>query len=157
MWNGVGRVIISPFTTPVAQRSYDRIRKNPSELEGRTGGIHFGIQMTNALAHIAMPLMLTSMSNPHIMSYAYGGLDASKFGIAAATRSRREFQMASSRAFQIGESIAGYAMKGTRYARPAAKMGGRVAVRAIPGLGWSLLAYDVYDLAINKRLFGIKL
>ena len=157
MWNGVGGMIISPFTTPLAQRSYDRARAEPSELEGRAGGIHFGIQMGNLLAHVSMPLILTRMSNPHIMSYAYEGLDAAKFGTAAAVRSRKEFQIASSRAFRMGESIGGYAMKGTKYAGRGARLGGKMAVKAVPGLGWSMLAYDVYDLAANRRLFGIQL
>jgi len=150
-------MIISPFTSPIAQRSYDRIRDDPSELEGRTGGIHFGIQMGNALAHITMPLLLTRTSNPHIMSFAYKGLDASKYGIAAASRSRKEFQIASSRAFQMGESFGAFAMKGTKYAPKAARFGGKFAVRAVPGLGWAMLAYDAYDLAANRRLFGIQL
>jgi len=157
MWNGVGGMIISPFTSPLAQRSYDRARADPSELEGRAGGIHFGIQMGNLLAHVSMPVILTRMSNPHIMSYAYEGLDAAKFGTSAAIRSRKEFQIASSRAFRMGESIGGYAMKGTRYAGRGARFGGRMAVKAVPGLGWSMLAYDVYDLAANRRLFGIQL
>jgi len=154
---GVGGMIISPFTSPLAQKSYDRARENPSGLEGRAGGIHFGIQMGNLLAHISMPLALTRMSNPHLMSYAYEGLDAAKFGTAAALRSRKEFQIASSRAFRMGETVGGYVMKGTKYAGRGARFGGRVAVKAVPGLGWSMLAYDVYDLAANRRLFGIQL
>jgi len=150
-------MIISPFTTPLAQRSYDRARADPSELEGRAGGIHFGIQMGNLLAHTSMPLILTRMSNPHIMSYAYKGLDAAKFGTAAAIRSRKEFQMASSAAFRMGESAGAFAMKGTRFAGKGARFGGKFAVRAVPGLGWAMLAYDAYDLAANRRLFGIQL
>ena len=157
MWDGVGGMIISPFTTPIAQRSYDRIRDDQTSLEGREGNIHFGIQMGNIMAHISTPIILTRMSNPHIMSYAYAGLDPEKFGTKAAVRSRKEFQMASSRAFRMGETIGGTMMKGTRYAGRAAKVGGRFAVKAIPGLGWSMLAYDVYDLAANRRLFGIQL
>jgi len=33
-------------------------------------------------------------------------------------------------------------------------MGGRVAARLIPGVGWALLAYDVYDIAYNRSLWG---
>ena len=150
-------MIISPFTTPVAQRSYDRIRSDQTSLEGREGGIHFGIQMGNIMAHISTPIILTRMSNPHIMSYAYAGLDPSKFGTMAAIRSRKEFQMASSRAFRMGESLGGYVMKGTKFAGRAGRIGGRFAFKAVPGLGWSMLAYDAYDLAANRRLFGIQL
>jgi len=157
MWNGVGGMIISPFTSPLAQRSYDRARADPSELEGRAGGIHFGIQMGNLLAHVSMPVILTRMSNPHIMSYAYEGLDAAKFGTAAAVRSRKEFQIASSRAFRMGETVGTFATKGTRFAGKGARLGGKFAVKAVPGLGWGMLAYDVYDLAANRRLFGIQL
>jgi len=34
------------------------------------------------------------------------------------------------------------------------KIGGRVAARLIPGVGWALLAYDVYDIAYNRSLWG---
>jgi len=150
-------MIISPFSTPLARKSLDRIKNDPLELEGRAGAIHFGIQMGNAMAHLTMPLLLTRMSNPHLMSYAYKGLDASKYGIAAAVRSRKEFQIASSRAYQFGENVGSFALKGTKYAPKAARIGGKFAVKAVPGLGWSMLAYDVYDLAANRRLFGIQL
>lgn len=39
-------------------------------------------------------------------------------------------------------------------AKVAGKLGGRVASRVIPGIGWGLLAYDVYDVAVNRRLWG---
>ncbi len=34
------------------------------------------------------------------------------------------------------------------------KIGGRLATRVIPGVGWALLAYDVYDIAFNRSLWG---
>jgi len=37
------------------------------------------------------------------------------------------------------------------------KIGGRVAARLIPGVGWALLAYDVYDIAYNRSLWGFDL
>ena len=39
----------------------------------------------------------------------------------------------------------------------AKKLGARVAGRLIPGLGWGLLAYDVYDIAVNRSLWGFDL
>jgi hypothetical protein len=39
-------------------------------------------------------------------------------------------------------------------ARVAGKVGGRVGARLIPGVGWALLAYDVYDIAYNRSLWG---
>ncbi|AXH74621.1 MAG: putative membrane protein [Circoviridae sp.] len=39
----------------------------------------------------------------------------------------------------------------------ARKIGARVAGRMIPGLGWGLLAYDVYDVAVNRSLWGFDL
>ncbi len=39
----------------------------------------------------------------------------------------------------------------------ARKMGARVAGRLIPGVGWALLAYDVYDVAVNRSLWGFDL
>jgi len=42
-------------------------------------------------------------------------------------------------------------------ARVGAKLGGRVGSRLIPGIGWGLLAYDVYDITVNQRLWGFDL
>ncbi len=42
-------------------------------------------------------------------------------------------------------------------ARVAGKVGGRVGARLIPGVGWALLAYDVYDIAHNQSLWGFDL
>ncbi len=41
--------------------------------------------------------------------------------------------------------------------KAAATIGGRVAGRLVPGLGWGLLAYDVYDIAFNQSLWGFDL
>jgi hypothetical protein len=38
--------------------------------------------------------------------------------------------------------------------RVGGKIGGRVAARLIPGVGWAMLAYDVYDIAYNRSLWG---
>lgn len=45
----------------------------------------------------------------------------------------------------------------SRGARIGAKVGGRVGARVIPGVGWALLAYDVYDVVHNQRLWGFDL
>ncbi|AXH79443.1 MAG: putative membrane protein [Circular genetic element sp.] len=42
-------------------------------------------------------------------------------------------------------------------ARVGAKLGGRIGGRLIPGVGWALLAYDVYDVAANRSLWGFDL
>lgn len=42
-------------------------------------------------------------------------------------------------------------------ARAGGKIGGRIGARLIPGLGWGLLAYDVYDIAFNQSLWGFDL
>jgi hypothetical protein len=42
-------------------------------------------------------------------------------------------------------------------AKAGAKMGARVGGRLIPGVGWGLLAYDVYDIAVNRSLWGFDL
>ncbi len=34
------------------------------------------------------------------------------------------------------------------------KIGAKVGGRLIPGVGWALLAYDVYDIAYNRSLWG---
>ncbi len=36
------------------------------------------------------------------------------------------------------------------------KVGARVGGRLIPGVGWALLAYDVYDIAYNRSLWGFE-
>ncbi|AXH78438.1 MAG: hypothetical protein [Circular genetic element sp.] len=41
--------------------------------------------------------------------------------------------------------------------KTGAKIGGRVAGRLLPGVGWGLLAYDVYDVAVNRSLWGFDL
>lgn len=38
-----------------------------------------------------------------------------------------------------------------------AKLGAKVGGRLIPGVGWALLAYDVYDIAANRSLWGFDL
>lgn len=39
----------------------------------------------------------------------------------------------------------------------AAKLGGKIAGRFIPGVGWALLAYDAYDVLVNRSLWGFDL
>ncbi len=39
-------------------------------------------------------------------------------------------------------------------AKAGVKLGARVGGRLIPGVGWALLAYDVYDIAYNRSLWG---
>jgi hypothetical protein len=46
---------------------------------------------------------------------------------------------------------------GASGARVGAKVGGRVGARLIPGLGWAMLAYDVYDISVNRSLWGFDL
>jgi len=103
-------------------------------------------------SHTAVPISLTRMSNPHILSYGYAGISAERYGIAAAISDRKAFQMASSPAYQLGSRL------GKRAGLKAgARVTGRIAARAIPGLGWAMLAYDAYDLVANQRLFGVQL
>ena len=68
----------------------------------------------------------------------------------------------------VGYSKLGYPMPLFNYVTPASKaaragarvggkLGGRIAGRLIPGVGWALLAYDVYDIAANRSLWGFDL
>ncbi len=41
--------------------------------------------------------------------------------------------------------------------KSGAKIGAKVGGRLIPGVGWALLAYDVYDIAANRSLWGFSL
>ena len=50
----------------------------------------------------------------------------------------------SSKAFKAGARVGG-------------KLGGRIGARLIPGIGYGLLAYDVYDVAVNRSLWGFDL
>jgi len=163
--------MITPvFTTPWAQWSYDTAREDGISTDQEVM-IHGYLQVANALSHTAIPISMTRMSNPHILSYGYAGISAERHGIAAAMADRKAFQRASSAAFKVGEDI-GYHL-GAHYhmgdvskkalakrhlrGKAMAKIGGRIASRAIPGLGWALLAYDAYDLVANQRLFGVQL
>jgi len=141
-------VIIPVITTPWAQWSMDSMKDDGFGTEGNAPLAHAGIQIGNLVAHTSMPFHLTRMSNPHIMSYAYKGLDPERFGMKTAMKSRKQFQMMSSQAYRLGAKVGG---------KKAAHMAGKVAFRAIPGLGWAMLAYDVYDLIANDRLFGVNL
>jgi len=40
---------------------------------------------------------------------------------------------------------------GERY---GGRIGGKIAGRAIPFLGWAMVAYDVYDVVVNRSLWG---
>jgi hypothetical protein len=50
----------------------------------------------------------------------------------------------SSKAFKAGARVGG-------------KVGGRIGARLIPGIGYGLLAYDVYDVVVNRSLWGFDL
>ena len=43
---------------------------------------------------------------------------------------------------------------GTKY---GGKVGGKLAGRLIPGVGWAMVAYDVYDVTVNRSLWGFDL
>ena len=138
-------MIHSSLTEYFAQRSYDHLRETGGKgMSQREMFGHALVQGVNMGIHVAPIAALTSMSNPHIMSYGYKGISAATYGIGAAQADRLAFQRASSKSFRIGAKLGG-------------KIGGKLALRAIPGLGWAMLAHDVYDLAANRRLFGIKL
>ncbi|AXH79433.1 MAG: hypothetical protein [Circular genetic element sp.] len=158
-------MIISPFTNWGAQESYDYLKSGKEPQTQREMFGHFAIQMANMVTDIYPIAMLTSMSNPHRMAYLYEGVDAAKYGIRAAEASRREFQIASSRAYQFGSRFmvganrimnAPYKIP-TKVTAKLARVGGKVGFRVIPGIGWAMLAYDGYDLVANRRLFGINL
>jgi len=165
-------MIYSPFTNWGAQASYDHIResgvKNNKELRA-----HVFMQSVNLLAEVYPIAHLTSMGNPAMISYGYKGIDAARFGIVAAQADRLAFQRASSPAYRLGASIGQHLAwptsarilvgnsKKAVAARAAmargARIGGRIGFKVIPGIGWAMLAYDVYDLVANKRLLGINL
>lgn len=144
--------MITPiFTTPWAQWSYDTAREDGISTDAEVF-IHTYLQTANMLSHTAIPIHLTTMGNPHILSYGYAGISAEKHGIAAAVADRKAFQQASSPAAQMGHKF------GKRIGLKAgARTTGRMAARLIPGLGWAMLAYDAYDLVANQRLFGVQL
>ena len=144
-------IIVPVVTTPWAQWSYDKIREDGISTDAELF-THGYLQLANAVANTALPIHLTTMVNPHIMSYGYGGISAERYGIAAAAADRKSFQTASSAAYQVGEKF------GKRIGmKTGARTAGRIAARAIPGLGWAMLAYDAYDLVANQRLFGVQL
>ena len=119
--------MITPvFTSPWAQWSYDTVREDGISTDEEVF-IHGYLQMTNMFSHTAVPISLTRMSNPHILSYGYAGIIAEKFGIRAAIADRKAFQAASSPAYQAGKKL------GTRLGlKGGARTAGRFAARAIP-------------------------
>ncbi len=144
-------MIIPVLSTRWAQWSYDSA-KDSGDAGNLLHPMHFTAQLSNVVTHTAGPLYMTSMSNPSIYSYAYAGVNAERYGIAANVADRKAFQMASSPAYRAGEKF------GKRIGlKGGARTAGRIATRAIPGLGWAMLAYDAYDLIANQRLFGVQL
>lgn len=59
------------------------------------------------------------------------------------------YTQAASKAERIG-GVVGKKVLG----KAGVKLGARVGGRLIPGVGWALLAYDVYDIAFNQSLWG---
>ncbi len=59
------------------------------------------------------------------------------------------YTQAASRAERIGGAF-GKKVLG----KAGVKVGARVGGRLIPGVGWALLAYDVYDIVWNRSLWG---
>ena len=62
------------------------------------------------------------------------------------------YATAASKAERIG-GVVGKKVLG----KAGVKLGARVGGRLIPGVGWALLAYDVYDVAFNHSLWGFDL
>ncbi len=50
-----------------------------------------------------------------------------------------------------------YSSSRKAWAKAGAKTGAKLGGRLIPGVGWALLAYDVYDVAYNQSLWGFDL
>jgi len=137
-------MIYSPITHYFGQDSYDRIREglpkgSEKPMTPNEPLYHFMVQTINAIADVGPKVMLISSSTPNIASYYYQG--PGKVAYRATT----------SPAYKAGFRAA------KRFGPRAARVGGRIGTKLIPGVGWALLAYDVYDLVANKRLFGIEL
>jgi hypothetical protein len=76
------------------------------------------------------------------------------------------YTQAASKAERIGGKVGSGLTRlalGTKHISPkylkagmkmGSKVGARVGGRLIPGVGWALLAYDVYDIAFNQSLWG---
>ena len=101
----MGLVSISPSPGKWDQGSYDALTENGFGESGNAPLAHVGIQLGNAVAHLALPIQLTRMSKPHLMSYAYKGLDPLKFGMKAAMSYRKAFQMEASIAYRMGTKL----------------------------------------------------
>ena len=144
-------MIIPVISTRWAQWSYDAAQ-DTGDRGNLLHPLHIAAQMSNVVTHTAAPLYFTSMANPSIYSYAYSGISAERYGIAANAADRKAFQMASSPAYLAGEKF------GKKLGmKTGARTMGRIATRGIPVVGWAMLAYDVYDFIANDRLFGVEL
>lgn len=145
-------MLISPITSPIAQWSYDQATEPENQMSKAEQTLHKSVMAGHFVASVAAPAFMITMSNAHVMSYAYRGLPVDRFGTAAHLASRREFQMMSSKSYTLGRTI------GRKVGlKTAAHAAGKLAFRTIPVVGWALFAYDAYDLVANRRLFGVQL
>jgi len=159
-------MIYSPITKYLAQDSYDRLRegfsKNPDKpMTPNEPLLHFMIQTLNVVSHVGPALMMTSAANPNVRSYYYQG------------PGKHAYRATTSNAYRLGATIGKHLAwpgsarilvgnsKKAVAARAAmakgARIGGRIGSKAIPGIGWAMLAYDAYDLIANRRFFGVQL
>jgi len=96
---------------------------------------------------VAVPTLLANTITPVLL------IDAGKRGLPMHTGTyfgkmpwdtMYEYTTKASKATRAGTRVGG-------------KLGGRIAGRLIPGIGWAMLAYDVYDVAVNRSLWGFEL
>ena len=96
---------------------------------------------------VAVPTLIVNTITPMLL------IDAGKRGLPMHTgtvfgrfpwETMYEYTTKASKATRAGTRVGG-------------KLGGRIAGRLIPGVGWAMLAYDVYDIAANRSLWGFDL
>ena len=96
---------------------------------------------------VAVPTLIVNTITPMLL------IDAGKRGLPMHTgtvfgrfpwETMYEYTTKASKATRAGTRVGG-------------KLGGRIAGRLIPGVGWAMLAYDVYDLTVNRSIWGFDL
>jgi hypothetical protein len=100
---------------------------------------------------IGWPMPMWEMTTPASAAYRAGAKVGSVFG---SFLSPTLHDITTTGVFGKTRTLAKGASRG---AQIGAKVGGRVGARVIPGVGWGLLAYDVYDVAYNQSLWGFDL
>ncbi len=110
------------------------------------GLIHSGIRGDRYLSHVSY-VRFNPWAKP-IFHYITPASKAERIGGRIGGSIGKHLAIQTSNLDKYGKIWRKAGLKG------GAKVGARIGGRLIPGVGWALLAYDVYDIAYNRSLWG---